>query len=458
MNPVILLVFAVGGLWVIQKIVGYRNALRAINYFPGHRTVFDIRGMSSLLPRIPYITGGRNGGWKRKHDLFAKLDRDIISFAATFFVVADPGAIKEITASRQRFPKPVEMYKGLQFFGNNIVVSEAEEWKRYRKICGPSFSEPNNKLVWDETVKIVHDLFDNVWGSRKEIVYEHALEVTMPDTLHTVSDGFIVKLLTPKWAVPYKKRFRQVIFAFEELERHMHEMIDSRRNAEKKEERYDLLSSLLDANDDPTDGQSKLTDQELLANIFIFLIAGHETTAHSLCFSFGLLALYQDEQDRAYQEIQKALPGGRDPTMQDIPALSFIEGIMNETLRMYPPVVSVPKISAEDTTLSTTNSAGEKIVIPVPAGVTVNLHAVGLHYNPKYWTDPYKFSPERFLGDWPRDAFLPFSGGKYKITVKEDPAFAGETFEQKKERVLKAKGGLTLTPVRMPLVFTRRDW
>ena len=96
------------------------------------------------------------------------------------FFVADPAVIKEITSSRQRFPKPVEMYEGLLFYGNNIVVSEHDEWKRFRKICGPSFSEPNNWLVWDETVSVLNDLFTNVWGSQKQIVCEHALDVTMP--------------------------------------------------------------------------------------------------------------------------------------------------------------------------------------------------------------------------------------------------------------------------------------
>lgn len=83
-------------------------------------------------------------------------------------------------ASRQRFPKPVHLYQGLLFWGGNIVASEHDEWKRYRKVAGPSFSEPNNRLVWDETVSIMTDLFENVWGDKKEVVYEHALDLTMP--------------------------------------------------------------------------------------------------------------------------------------------------------------------------------------------------------------------------------------------------------------------------------------
>jgi hypothetical protein len=83
-------------------------------------------------------------------------------------------------------------------FGANIVASEGEEWKKYRKIAAPAFSEvrsdsrgrfvpnaeegcqKNNKLVWDETIRIVMDLFDNVWGDRSEVVMDHCVDITLP--------------------------------------------------------------------------------------------------------------------------------------------------------------------------------------------------------------------------------------------------------------------------------------
>jgi len=124
-------------------------------------------------------------------------------------------------------------------------------------------------------------------------------------------------------------------------------------------------------------------------------------------------------------------------------------------------------------------SVEKKKSIPIPKGTQLNIHIPGVHYNPRYWDDPHKFNPSRFLKDWPRDAFLPFSAGaraclgrkffetegiavltmlasQYKITVKEEPKFAGETFEQTKSRILSATQKLTLTPIRVPLVFTRR--
>lgn len=60
------------------------------------------------------------------------------------------------------------------------MASEGDEWKRHRKICAPSFSEPNNRLVWDETVSVMNDLFSTLWKDKQEIVSENALEITMP--------------------------------------------------------------------------------------------------------------------------------------------------------------------------------------------------------------------------------------------------------------------------------------
>ena len=105
---------------------------------------------------------------------------------------------QEVTASRARFPKPFEEYLALSFFGHNIVVSEGEEWKKYRKISAPAFSDVslpcwsrswyhgwhdvrlqhNNKLVWDETVKIMQDLSNNVWANQDVISVDHFVDIT----------------------------------------------------------------------------------------------------------------------------------------------------------------------------------------------------------------------------------------------------------------------------------------
>ncbi|KAG6849998.1 hypothetical protein H0H93_002788 [Arthromyces matolae] len=158
-----------------------------------------------------------------------------------------------------------------------------------------------------------------------------------------------------------------------------------------------------------------------------------------------MLALYQDEQETLYQHIQGVCSGGNLP------------------------VTGIPKYSSEDTTLATLDSHGNKVMVAVPKDADISIDVAGLHYNPRYWKDPLSFMPSRFLDkDWPRDAFLPFSAGaraclgrkffetegiailtmlvsRYKIEVKDELQFVGETFEQRKERILASRPGLTLT-------------
>ncbi|KAF9048942.1 cytochrome P450 [Panaeolus papilionaceus] len=430
--------------------------------------------------------------------------------AGTFVFVADAAAAKEVTTYRARFPKPMIFYDVLSFFGQNIVASEGEQWKKYRKIAAPAFTERNNMLVWQETTRIMNELFDEEWKGQQSVTVDHCLDITLPITLFVIScagfgqniswgnDGdvaaghklsfketmqimskdFFIPIVVPKWASGITKRTQLAAQALVELRSYLLEMIHRRLHSEKVE-RNDLFSILLEENSQHLDSAA-LTDDELIGNIFLFLIAGHETTSHTLAFALGLLALYPDEQEKLYQHTKSVLSDGRSPTYADTNAFSYALAVFQETLRLYPPVSAVPKISNEDTSLTLYNTEGEAKRVAVPKGTYIDIHIVAIHYNPRYWSDPKAFKPSRFLEpDWPREAFLPFSAGsraclgrrfseieavvvltsfvsKYKITVKEEPQFANETFEERKARVLSADTGISLTPSRVPLVFTRR--
>jgi hypothetical protein len=109
------------------------------------------------------------------------------------------------------------------------------------------------------------------------------------------------------------------------------------------------------------------------------------------------------------------------------------------TSSLYRQVINIPRLSEEDTTLTVGNAAGEKLTIPVLKGARVIIDPPGLHYNrgriyclslrmtdfyhffvgvARYWKDPHTFKPARFLEDWPRDAFMPFSAGEYYWSIK----------------------------------------
>jgi len=485
-----------------------------VRFLPGYRTLLSMDGLlANLLPQIPGVTAGRNWFFRNKHQSFRDSGWDIHSQVAAWrpgvtLHLADAAATKELMANRARFPKPVWMYGALSYFGPNIVAAEGELWKKYRKISAPAFSEPNNKLVWAETLAVMDDLLSTKWHDKDEVHIDNCLlELTQPltlfvigaaafgrrisweednvvpprhkltfrDAMHTVSVGVPFKVVLPTIVMKMSATLRKIDLAFDELRLYLQEMIEERLTSVKVEQ-HDLFSNLLAANDVD---EGALTNDDIVANIFIFLLAGHETTANTICFALALLALHPDVQEELFKHIRSVVPDGTRPAYDHMHMLNYALAVINETLRMFPPVVGIPKESSEDTTLRAGNLRGENLTVPVPKGTTLMVSTPGLHYNPRYWKDPHEFRPSRFLGEWDRDAFVPFSGGargclgrrfaeiesvavlcmivtRYKIEVKYEPEFAGETFEARKERVLQARPGLTLTPVRVPLTFKRR--
>jgi len=218
------------------------------------------------------------------------------------------------------------------------------------------------------------------------------------------------------------------------------------------------------------------THRDLLGNIFVFLFAGHETTASALSFAIALLATHPEEQEELYQHVRSVVPEGRLPTYQDVPQLTRVLAVINETLRLFPPASLIMKEAAEDCVIPT--DSGESL--PVLKGTTLIPMINAMHHNPKYWPDPYEFRPSRFLGDYNKDAFIPFSAGArvcigrrfseieqiavlsvivlhYKITVLEEPQYAHETVEERKKRVLAPQSPLLVKPVRTPVEFAPRE-
>ncbi|KAL1946308.1 hypothetical protein VTO73DRAFT_15435 [Trametes versicolor] len=503
--------------FALKKYLAYREIVRTINDWPGFRTVFSERFL--FFPfRVRGISPGHQWPFYSKHAEFSRAGWDVVASVNLLpspdltLYIADPAIAKEIIGARARFPKPLETYALLATFGTNILVTEGEEWKRQRKIAAPAFSERNNKLVWDESFRIVDDMFKNVWQNKDVIELDHVMDLTVPitlmvigaasfgrrmswnedsiapaghtmtfkDALHEVSHRLFLSIIFPQWVLRLgNAKMRYFARAYGELDTYLKEMVQERRELGKKQESHDLFNSLLDANEGELESDARLTDSALLGNVFVFLVAGYETTSHTLAYAFIFLALYQEEQEKFYQSLKAAIPADRAPAYEELSSFVYSLAVFNETLRHFPPVIGIPKSNVEDTVLTVTNAAGEKRSLPIPRGTYIAICTPGLHNNPRYWDDPEAFKPERFLGNYPRDAFLPFSGGprgcigrgfaeteavavltaimsKYKVEVREEARFAGETFAQRKARLFKSQHSLTVYPERAPLVFRRR--
>jgi len=451
---------------------------------------------------------------------FPKFQSDIIQVVSVWsqsctFDVDDAAAIKEITASRYKWIKQVDsfVYRRVEAFGKNIITTEGDVWRLHRKIVSPAFSESNNKLTWSEAKRITLNLTDVLWKDQDTIKVKNVHEITVTlalyiissagfgkpisfdentdippghtmtfkDALHIVSIDMTLGIAVPNWAMGLTNRLRTYWEAYQNFMQYMREMINDRRVSGKGTDGVDLFSNLLEGNSNGEDDSSsaRLSESELIGNIFMFLLAGHETTANTLCFALGLLALHQEEQEDLYQQIISVLQANRDPRYEDLNSLKHCLAVIYETLRLFPPAPRIVKQATEDAILTTTNEAGEQIAVTVPKGSEIGIRIGALQRNPRYWRDPEQFNPKRFMEDWDRNAFIPFGDGaracigrrfaeteliamltilisRFKVEVLDEPQFAGETFEQRKTRVLATIFGLTVTPVRVPLVFKRR--
>jgi cytochrome P450 len=144
-----------------------------------------------------------------------------------------------------------------------------------------------------------------------------------------------------------------------------------------------------------------MTAQQIRDEVMTLFLAGHETTANALAWTFYLLCRNQDAYARAREEARSVL-AGRVPTVADLPKLPFSLQCLKESMRLYPPAYIVGRAAEEDLDL-----AGH----PLAKGSVVMVNIFGIHHRGDYFADPESFRPERFAGDARPAAYLPFGGG-----------------------------------------------
>jgi cytochrome P450 len=162
----------------------------------------------------------------------------------------------------------------------------------------------------------------------------------------------------------------------------------------------DLLSILLRARD-----RGEQSDENLRDEMVTMLLAGHDTTALTLTYTWYLLSEHPEVESRLHDELDSLL-GGERPTFADVRGMEYTEAVLNEAMRLYPPVYTIFREPQVDVRLG-----GYRI----PAGSAVMLPQWAVHRSERYWDSPLEFDPDRWLDeradDRPRFAFFPFGGG-----------------------------------------------
>lgn len=294
-----------------------------------------------ILPHIKYITPPVsvpvNDAVKLRQRYEKAGGARIVGLATVFspqvtLYIADSKAIKAIVADRAAFPKPLELYRALAPYGENITITGGDEWRKHRRIVGPAFCEETYALGWENSVSITKDWIRHLderiknEASKEGLVIEKGFkqtslqlalgvftttafgypistpgqkadpvppghQYTLKDTLEGAVDymNLFTTVATPTWLswFPYGK-IRRAMDLKKELDMWLGEIIEERKKAlQMGEEKKDLLYNLIKANELEREQQEKeglerssaqaLTPQELNGNLFIFLLAGHET-------------------------------------------------------------------------------------------------------------------------------------------------------------------------------------
>ena len=181
----------------------------------------------------------------------------------------------------------------------------------------------------------------------------------------------------------------------------VYDIIVERRRA--PEDRGDLLSMFMLAEDEDTG--ERMNDTQLRDEVMTIVLAGHETTANALTWTWYLLTQHPDVEAKLARELAEVL-GGRVPTMRDLPQLPYTHMVIQESLRLYPPAYVFHRSAIAEDTIGG---------YPIPPGQVVSISPYVVHRHPSFWENPETFDPERFtperVAGRHRFAFIPFAAG-----------------------------------------------
>jgi cytochrome P450 len=332
-----------------------------------------------------------------------------------------PDMIEELlVAQARKFGKGRVLKANARLFGKGLLTSEGAFWLRQRRLAQPAFHRARIASYAEAMVQYAQKL-TTTWrhGEERDIHVEmmgltlqivgktlFGAEVTREvkqvgralEALMELNSDFRRLMLVPGW-LPTLTNIRAEL-AIRRLDRMIYRIIREERTS--GEDRGDLLSLLLRAQDD--DG-SHMSDVQLRDEALTIFLAGHETTAVALSWTWWLLDQHPEIEAKLHAELNLILQG-RTPTLEDLPSLRYTEQVITESMRLYPPAWGMARMALEDTEL-----AGYRV--GKGSGVTVSQWAV--HRDPRWYQEPLAFRPERWEGDLakriPRFAYFPFGGG-----------------------------------------------
>lgn len=340
------------------------------------------------------------------------------------YMLFHPDDIHKLTVTNARQFNKSPFYKRIlsKFLGNGMLISDGDYWRRQRRLAQPAFHSKRINAYADVMVEYTQRTIA-AWenGTQRDIANE-MMQLTLKVVAKTLFDADVAKdaqdvgsaltailefmnarggalIPSPEW-LPTPQKWRQAR-ALKKLNNILMPIIEAR--AANGEDKGDLLSMLLMATDDEGTGQMSL--REVRDEAMTIFLAGHETTANALTWTFYLLSQHPEIEAKLHQEVDTVLQG-RAPTIDDLKSLPYTLMIIKEAIRLYPPVWSFARQTIEPVEIGG---------YTLPTGAEVFVYPYVTHHDERFFPDPERFDPERFSEEnekhLPKFAYFPFGGG-----------------------------------------------
>jgi cytochrome P450 len=354
-----------------------------------------------------------------------------------YYYFFSPDLIREVIVERAddfiRHERPIEVFA--QVYGDNVLTTEGERWKRQRRILMPGFLPKRVAgylgLITDATIDGLSVALPQASGMSTtldvdgfttvltmdvilRVLFSHKASEEEArgafDAMRTLEHQGMRELFWPKtppdW-FPHPGR-KQKLHAKAVMKNLIQSQIDLRRQAaDKHADKTDYLAMLLAAHDEEAQNAASatLTNEEIRDNCMVLFAAGHDTTATVLTWWIGLMAQHPVYVAKVRQEIEEAF-GDRHPTAEELSRLKWTNATIKEAMRLYPPTPNLFFRRA----VRNVEIGGWHVM----QGASINIPVWQVHHDARWFPEPEKFLPDRFMPnapDIPRGAYLPFGSG-----------------------------------------------
>ena len=332
-----------------------------------------------------------------------------------------PDLIEDVLVNNSRkYHKGRILQANKYLFGEGLLTSEGDFWLRQRRLAQPAFHRARVSAYAATMAEYTEQLIATWRNGEERDIHEEMMQLALRIVGKTLFDADVTRdakevgetldillhiaanfgrtILVPLW-VPTPRNIRAKL-GIKRLEKVIYRIIADRRGSGR--DKGDLLSILLQAQDE--DG-THMNDRQLRDETITLFLAGHETTANTLSWTWWLLAQNPAVEKKFHEELDGVL-GGRAPTVDDLPKLTYLSHVLTESLRLYPTAWGMARLAAEEHEI-----AG----YPVRPGYGVAFAQWVIHRDARWFDAALEFRPQRWENglakQLPRFAYFPFGGG-----------------------------------------------